>query len=109
MKKDSIIVYESTVYPGVTDDICTPILEKESGLVFNQDFSTGYSPERIVPGDRINTIEKIKKVVAASNPEALKVLVNIYSSIIEAGIHIAPSIKIAEASKVRKIFKETLT
>ena len=100
MKKDSIIVYESTVYPGVTDDICTPILEKESGLVFNQDFSTGYSPERIVPGDKINTIEKIKKVVAASNPEALKVLVNIYSSIIEAGIHIAPSIKIAEASKV---------
>ena len=100
IKKNSIVVYESTVYPGVTDDICTPILEKESGLVLNKGFSTGYSPERIVPGDKINTIEKIKKVVSASNPDALKVLSNIYSSIIEAGIHIAPSIKIAEASKV---------
>ena len=100
IRKNSIVVYESTVYPGVTDDICTPILERESGLVLNRDFSTGYSPERIVPGDKINTIEKIKKVVSASNPDALKVLSNMYSSIIEAGIHIAPSIKIAEASKV---------
>ena len=100
MKKGSIVVYESTVYPGVTDDVCTPILEKESGLTFNHEFSTGYSPERIVPGDKINTIEKITKVVSASNSQALEVLAKIYSSIIEAGIHIAPSIKIAEACKV---------
>lgn len=100
IKKGSIVVYESTVYPGVTDDVCTPILEQESGLTFNHEFSTGYSPERIVPGDKINTIEKIKKVISASNPQALEVLSEIYSSIIEAGIHIAPSIKIAEASKV---------
>lgn len=100
IKKGSVVVYESTVYPGVTDDVCTPILEQESGLTFNHEFSTGYSPERIVPGDKINTIEKIKKVISASNPQALEVLSEIYSSIIEAGIHIAPSIKIAEASKV---------
>ena len=100
ISKDSIVIYESTVYPGVTDDICTPILEEKSGLIFNQDFFTGYSPERIVPGDKINTIEKIKKVVSGSNPETLKVVAFLYSSIIDAGIHIAPSIKIAEASKV---------
>ena len=100
ISKDSIVIYESTVYPGVTDDICTPILEEKSGLIFNQDFFTGYSPERIVPGDKINTIEKIKKVVSGSNSEALKVVAFLYSSIIEAGIHLAPSIKIAEASKV---------
>jgi UDP-N-acetyl-D-galactosamine dehydrogenase len=88
------------VYPGVTDDICTPILEEKSGLIFNQDFFTGYSPERIVPGDKINTIEKIKKVVSGSNPEVLKIVAFLYSSIIDAGIHLAPSIKIAEASKV---------
>ena len=98
--KGSIVIYESTVYPGVTDDVCTPILEKNSQLVFNQDFSTGYSPERIVPGDKVNTIEKIKKVVSASNPKALETVAHLYSSIIDAGIHIAPSIKIAEASKV---------
>ena len=67
IKKNSIVVYESTVYPGVTDDICTPILEEKSKLIFNEDFSTGYSPERIVPGDKVNTIEKIKKIVSASN------------------------------------------
>lgn len=100
IKKGSIVVYESTVYPGVTDDICTPILETKSNLIFNQDFSTGYSPERIVPGDKINTIEKIKKVVSASNVNALKVVSYLYSSIIDAGIHEAPSIKVAEASKV---------
>ena len=100
MMKGSIVVFESTVYPGVTDDICTPILEKESNLKFNKHFSTGYSPERIVPGDKLNTIEKIKKVVSGSNSKALKKISFIYSSIIDAGIHQAPSIKVAEASKV---------
>ena len=100
IKKGSIVIYESTVYPGVTDEICTPILEEKSGLIFNEEFSTGYSPERIVPGDRVNTIEKIKKVVSASNKESLKIISFIYSSIIEAGIHEAPSIKVAEAAKV---------
>ena len=100
LKKGSIVIYESTVYPGVTDEICTPILEKKSGLIFNKEFSTGYSPERIVPGDKVNTIEKIKKVVSASNKETLKIISFIYSSIIEAGIHKAPSIKVAEAAKV---------
>jgi len=100
ISKGSIVIYESTVYPGVTDDICTPILEKESGLAFNIDFFTGYSPERIVPGDKVNTIEKIKKVVSGSNSETLNTVTYLYSSIIDAGIHQAPSIKIAEASKV---------
>jgi UDP-N-acetyl-D-galactosamine dehydrogenase len=100
IKKGSIVVYESTVYPGVTDDVCSPILEKQSNLILNKDFSTGYSPERINPGDKINTIEKIKKVVSASNIEALEVVSYLYSSIIDAGIHEAPSIKVAEASKV---------
>jgi UDP-N-acetyl-D-galactosamine dehydrogenase len=100
MKKGSIVIYESTVYPGVTDDICMPVLERESNFVFNKDFSTGYSPERIVPGDKVNTIEKIKKVVSASNPNALSVISFLYSSIIDAGIHKASSIRVAEASKV---------
>ena len=100
IKKGSIVIYESTVYPGVTDEICTPILEEKSSLIFNNEFSTGYSPERIVPGDKVNTIEKIKKVVSASNPEALKIISFLYSSIIDAGIHEAPSIKVAEAAKV---------
>ena len=100
IKKGSIVIYESTVYPGVTDEICTPILEEKSNLVFNEEFSTGYSPERIVPGDKINTIEKIKKIVSASNIKTLDIISFIYSSIIEAGIHEAPSIKVAEAAKV---------
>ena len=100
MKKGSMVIYESTVYPGVTDDICTPILEKESFLIFNKDFSTGYSPERIVPGDKVNTIEKIQKVVSASNLKALEIVSFLYSSIIDAGIHKASSIKVAEAAKV---------
>ena len=100
MQKDSIVIYESTVYPGVTDEFCTPILEEKSGLIFNKEFSTGYSPERIVPGDKVNTIEKIKKVVSASNEETLKILSFLYSFIIDAGIHLAPSIKVAEAAKV---------
>lgn len=100
MKKNSIVIYESTVYPGVTDEVCTPILEKKSKLKFNKDFATGYSPERIVPGEKINTIEKIKKVVSGSNKQALKKISFLYSSIIDAGIHEAPSIKVAEAAKV---------
>lgn len=100
IKKGSIVIYESTVYPGVTDEICTPILEEKSNLIFNEEFSTGYSPERIVPGDKINTIEKIKKVVSASSKNALEIVSFLYSSIIDAGIHEAPSIKVAEAAKV---------
>jgi UDP-N-acetyl-D-galactosamine dehydrogenase len=100
IKKGSIVIYESTVYPGVTDDICTPILENESGLIFNKDFFTGYSPERINPGDKINTIDKIKKIVSGSNEKALKIINYLYSSIIDAGVHDAPSIKVAEAAKV---------
>ena len=100
IKSGSIVIYESTVYPGVTDDICTPILEDESNLVFNKNFYTGYSPERIVPGDKVNTIEKIVKVVSGSNAKTLEIISNIYSSIIDAGIHEAPSIKVAEAAKV---------
>ena len=100
IKKGSIVIYESTVYPGVTDDICTPILEEKSSLIFNEDFSTGYSPERIVPGDKISTIETITKVVSASNKDALNVISFLYSSIIDAGIHQASSIKVAEAAKV---------
>ena len=100
VKKNSIVIYESTVYPGVTDDICTPILEEKSKLIFNEDFSTGYSPERIVPGDKVNTIEKIKKIVSASNQISLNIISFLYSSIIDAGIHQASSIKVAEAAKV---------
>ena len=100
LKKSSIVIYESTVYPGVTDEICTPILEKESSLIINKEFAIGYSPERIVPGDKINTIEKIKKIVSASNKETLKIISFLYSSIIEAGIYEASSIKVAEAAKV---------
>ncbi len=100
MKKDSIVIYESTVYPGVTDEVCTPILEERSNLIFNKEFSTGYSPERIVPGDKINTIETIIKVVSASNKDALNIISFLYSSIIDAGVHLAPSIKVAEAAKV---------
>ena len=100
IKKDSIVIYESTVYPGVTDEVCTPILEEKSNLIFNKEFSTGYSPERIVPGDKINTIETITKVVSASNKEVLRIISFLYSSIIDAGVHQATSIKVAEAAKV---------
>tara|TARA_B100001063_G_C16726208_1_gene536559 strand:- start:92 stop:1342 length:1251 start_codon:yes stop_codon:yes gene_type:complete len=100
MQKDSIVIYESTVYPGVTDEVCTPILEEKSSLIFNNEFATGYSPERIVPGDKKNTIETITKVVSASNKDALDVISFLYSSIIDAGVHQAPSIKVAEAAKV---------
>ncbi|MFL5744626.1 MAG: nucleotide sugar dehydrogenase [Niastella sp.] len=100
LKKGDIVVYESTVYPGVTEDECVPILEKVSGLTFNKDFYAGYSPERINPGDKEHTVTKIKKVTSGSTPEAAKIVNDIYSSIIVAGTHMAPSIKVAEAAKV---------
>lgn len=95
-----IVVYESTVYPGVTEDECIPVIEKVSGLKFNEDFFAGYSPERINPGDKLHTVEKIKKVTSGSTPEIGKKVNEIYSSVIVAGTHLAPSIKVAEAAKV---------
>jgi len=100
LKRGTIVVYESTVYPGVTEDVCVPILEKESGLGYNKDFTIGYSPERINPGDKEHTITKIKKVVSGSTPQCLQTLSELYGSIIEAGIYEAPTIKTAEAAKV---------
>jgi UDP-N-acetyl-D-galactosamine dehydrogenase len=100
LKKGDIVIYESTVYPGVTEEECVPILEKVSGLKFNTDFFAGYSPERINPGDKEHTVTKIKKVTAGSTPEAAKIVNDIYGSIIVAGTHLAPSIKVAEAAKV---------
>ena len=100
LKKGSIVVFESTVYPGVTEDICVPILEEGSGLKFNIDFHVGYSPERINPGDKEHTVTKIKKVVSGSSPEALKIISEIYGSVITAGVYEAESIKVAEAAKV---------
>ncbi|MDQ6467862.1 nucleotide sugar dehydrogenase [Exiguobacterium acetylicum] len=100
MKKNSIVIYESTVYPGTTEEICVPILEEYSGMSFENDFSVGYSPERINPGDKVNTLTKIKKVVSGSDIETLSIISDIYSSIITAGIHQAESIKVAEAAKV---------
>ncbi|WP_231458826.1 MULTISPECIES: nucleotide sugar dehydrogenase [unclassified Pedobacter] len=99
LKKDDIVVYESTVYPGCTEEDCVPVLEKISGLKYNVDFFCGYSPERINPGDKINTLTKIKKVTSGSTPEVAVEIDALYSSIITAGTHLAPSIKVAEASK----------
>lgn len=100
LKKGDIVIYESTVYPGVTEDECIPVLEKTSGLKFNEDFYAGYSPERINPGDKLHTVEKILKVTAGSTPEVGKLVNNLYASVIEAGTHLAPTIKVAEAAKV---------
>ena len=100
LKKDDIVIYESTVYPGVTEEVCVPVLEKNSGLVFNQDFFVGYSPERINPGDKEHTVTKILKVTAGSTPLIAKKVDELYESIITAGTHMASSIKVAEASKV---------
>ena len=97
--KGDIVIYESTTYPGCTEDDCVPILEKESGLEYNKDFFCGYSPERINPGDKINTLTKIKKVTSGSTAETADKVDALYASIIEAGTHKAPSIKVAEASK----------
>jgi UDP-N-acetyl-D-galactosamine dehydrogenase len=99
IKKDDIIIYESTVYPGCTEEDCVPVLEKYSGLKFNQDFYCGYSPERINPGDKVNTLVKIQKVTSGSTPEIAELVDQLYKSIIIAGTHKAPSIKVAEASK----------
>lgn len=99
LKKGDVVIYESTVYPGCTEEDCVPVLEKYSGLKFNQDFFCGYSPERINPGDKINTLTKIKKVTSGSTPSVAEEVDRLYSSIIIAGTHKAPSIKVAEASK----------
>lgn len=100
MKRGAIIVYESTVYPGLTEEECVPILERESGLKWKRDFFVGYSPERVNPGDKNHTIDKIVKVVAGDTPETTRILAELYGSVIPAGIHIAPDIKTAEAAKV---------
>ena len=100
ISKGDIVVYESTVYPGVTEDECIPVVEKVSGLRYNEDFFAGYSPERINPGDKQHTVEKIKKVTSGSTPEVGKLVNEVYSSVIVAGTHLAPSIKVAEAAKV---------
>ena len=100
LKKDDIIIYESTVYPGATEEECVPILEKVSGLKFNVDFFCGYSPERINPGDKEHTVTKILKVTSGSTPQIGEVVDRLYASIITAGTHLAPSIKVAEAAKV---------
>lgn len=99
LKKGDLVIYESTVYPGCTEEDCVPVLEKESGLEYNIDFFCGYSPERINPGDKVNTLTKIKKVTSGSTPEIAQKVDDLYKSIITAGTHKAPGIKVAEASK----------
>ena len=100
ISKDDVVVYESTVYPGVTEDECIPVVEGVSGLKLNVDFYAGYSPERINPGDKQHTVEQIKKVTSGSTPEIGKYINEVYGSVITAGTHLAPSIKVAEAAKV---------
>lgn len=100
LKRGDIVVYESTVYPGATEEECVPILERESGLKNGVDFNVGYSPERINPGDRRNRFENIVKVISAQNPETLEIIAGVYSSVTKAGVHRAPSIMVAEAAKI---------
>lgn len=100
LKRNDIVIYESTVYPGVTEEICVPILERESGLKFNETFFCGYSPERINPGDKEHTVTKILKITSGSTPETARKVNELYGSIITAGTHLAPTIKVAEAAKV---------
>jgi UDP-N-acetyl-D-galactosamine dehydrogenase len=100
LKKGDIIVYESTVYPGVTEDECIPVLERVSGLKFNEDFFAGYSPERINPGDKEHTLTRILKITSGSTPEAAELIDQVYGSVITAGTYKAPSIRVAEAAKV---------
>jgi len=100
LSKGTIVIYESTVYPGATEEVCVPILEKVSGMEYGVDFSVGYSPERINPGDKENTFKKITKVVSGQNDHVLETVANVYGSVVEAGIHKASSIKVAEAAKV---------
>ncbi|KQK27496.1 nucleotide sugar dehydrogenase [Chryseobacterium aquaticum] len=100
LKKNDIVIYESTVYPGVTEEECVPVLEKVSGLKFNDDFFVGYSPERINPGDKEHTVDKILKVTSGSTPKIGRIVDDLYKSVISAGTHLAPTIRVAEASKV---------
>lgn len=100
MKRDAIVIYESTVYPGATEDICIPVLEKESGLKWKKDFHIGYSPERVNPGDKERTITKITKVVSGDDADTLEKVAKLYEAVIQAGVHRATSIKVAEAAKV---------
>ena len=100
LKRGDIVIYESTVYPGATEEDCVPVLERISGLAYNEDFFCGYSPERINPGDKTHTVVNIKKITSGSTPEAAKTIDALYASIITAGTHLAPSIKVAEAAKV---------
>ena len=100
IKKDDIIIYESTVYPGMTEEVCVPLLEKYSGMAYKKDFHCGYSPERINPSDKIHTLTKIQKIISASSPQTLSLLKSLYGSIIHAGVYEAESIKVAEAAKV---------
>jgi len=101
LKKGAVVIFESTVYPGVTEDICVPILERESGMLCGDDgFKVGYSPERVNPGDKVHTLEKIVKVVSGQDAETLEQIAELYEQVIEAGVHRAPSIKVAEAAKV---------
>ena len=100
LKKGDVVVYESTVYPGATEEVCIPVLEKQSGLTFNQDFFAGYSPERINPGDKLHRVTNILKITSGSTPEIADFVDQVYNLVIEAGTHKAPSIKVAEAAKV---------
>ena len=100
ISKGDIVVYESTVYPGVTEEECLPVVERVSGLKFNEDFFAGYSPERINPGDKLHTVEKIRKVTSGSTPEIADIVDRVYNSVLVNGTHKAPSIKVAEASKI---------
>ncbi len=100
LKPGAVVVYESTVFPGATEEVCIPILERESGLRWKEDFFVGYSPERINPGDSVHRLENVVKVVAGDTPQTAKLLADIYSKVVKAGVHVAPSIKVAEAAKV---------
>lgn len=100
LKHNDIVVYESTVYPGVTEEECVPVLERVSGMQLNKDFFVGYSPERINPGDKEHTLTRVRKVIAGSTPRSAAIINDVYASIIEAGTHVAPSIRVAEAAKV---------
>lgn len=100
LDKNDIVIYESTVYPGATEEVCIPIMEKASGFKFNEDFFAGYSPERINPGDKVNRLTTIVKITSGSNPRVSEIIDKLYASIIDAGTHLAPSIKVAEAAKV---------
>ena len=107
IKKGDIIIYESTVYPGCTEEFCVPIIEKYSSFKYNKDFYCGYSPERINPGDKINTLTKIKKVTSGSTKEVAVYIDNLYGAIIKAGTHLAPNIKLLKHLKLSKMLKET--